>query len=94
MRSFLTAPSGPFGCLASASSTACLIAAVATGCRSLPFFLFYRGAEGKVASFSCSVSKFARFREALDQYEAPFCNIEDIPELPEFPDVHAHENEK
>jgi hypothetical protein len=28
----------------------------------LPFFLLYRGAEGKVDSFSCSVSKLQRLR--------------------------------
>ncbi len=32
------------------------------GVKVLPYFQFFRGAEGKVDQFSCTVSKIQRFR--------------------------------
>ncbi|VVB11479.1 unnamed protein product [Arabis nemorensis] len=34
----------------------------------LPYFHFYRGAEGQVESFSCSLAKFQKLREAIERY--------------------------
>lgn len=56
----------------------------------LPYFQFYRGGEGRVDAFSCSVSKLQRMKDALSNYTSPFCSLEPTPELPEFPDVHPH----
>lgn len=56
----------------------------------LPFFQLYRGAEGKVDGFSCSVSKLQRLKDALDNYDTPFCSLEAMPGLEEFPEVMAH----
>lgn len=56
----------------------------------LPYFHFYRGAEGRVDAFSCSVAKLQRMKDALANYTSPFCSLEPAPELPEFPEVHAH----
>eukprot|EP00200_Dunaliella_tertiolecta_P005927 CAMPEP_0202355626 /NCGR_PEP_ID=MMETSP1126-20121109/10441_1 /ASSEMBLY_ACC=CAM_ASM_000457 /TAXON_ID=3047 /ORGANISM="Dunaliella tertiolecta, Strain CCMP1320" /LENGTH=214 /DNA_ID=CAMNT_0048948271 /DNA_START=116 /DNA_END=760 /DNA_ORIENTATION=- len=53
----------------------------------LPYFQFYRGAEGKVDQFSCTVSKISRFKDALDLFSGEFCSMDDFPGLPEFPDV-------
>ena len=41
----------------------------------LPFFQFYRGAEGRVAAFSASVSKVQRLRDALAEHSAPRCSL-------------------
>ena len=32
------------------------------GVKVLPFFKFFRGAEGKVDEFSCTISKIQKFR--------------------------------
>lgn len=43
-------------------------------CRSLnvnimPFFHFYRGSEGRIDAFSCSLSKISKLREAVAKYQ-------------------------
>lgn len=38
------------------------------GVKVLPYFHLYRGAEGKVASFSASISKVGRLREAIEEH--------------------------
>ena len=45
------------------------------GVKVLPYFHMYRGADGRVASFSASLSKVQRLRDALDQYGAPRCTV-------------------
>lgn len=59
----------------------------------LPYFHIYHGAEGRVAAFSCTVSKFQRMRDALEEYYTPICSLEDNPGLPEFPDIIPHPSE-
>jgi len=59
----------------------------------LPYFHIYHGAEGRVAAFSCTVSKFQRMRDALEEYYTPICSLEDNPGLPEFPDIVPHPSE-
>ncbi|KAL1215059.1 Thioredoxin-like 1-2 [Cardamine amara subsp. amara] len=34
----------------------------------LPFFKFYRGAEGKLCSFSCTIATINKFKKALDKH--------------------------
>ncbi|GAB2289669.1 hypothetical protein Dimus_023976 [Dionaea muscipula] len=34
----------------------------------LPFFRFYRGAEGRLCSFSCTISTIKKFKDALAKY--------------------------
>jgi thioredoxin 1 len=53
----------------------------------LPYFHIYHGAEGRVAAFSCTTSKFQRMRDTLEEYYTPICSLEDNPGLPEFPEV-------
>lgn len=60
------------------------------GVKVLPFFQFYRGAEGRVESFSCSVSKLQRFKDALALYASPFCSLLPLPGIEEFPEVVPH----
>lgn len=57
----------------------------------LPYFHFYRGAEGRVAEFPASVSKIAKLREAIEDFKSDRCFLEEAPTalLPEFPDVIA-----
>lgn len=59
------------------------------GVKVLPFFHFYRGAEGRVDAFSASVTKVAKLREAIEDYKSPRCFLEELPAnpLPEFPSV-------
>jgi hypothetical protein len=59
----------------------------------LPYFQIYHGAEGRVAAFSCTNSKFDRMREALENYHTPICSLESNPGLPEFPDIIPHPSE-
>ncbi|KAG2455032.1 hypothetical protein HYH02_000857 [Chlamydomonas schloesseri] len=56
----------------------------------LPFFHFYRGAEGRVAAFSATISKLQLFKDAVETYSAAFCSLEPTPGLAEFPDLIAH----
>ena len=54
------------------------------GTQVLPFFQFYRGAEGRVAAFSASVAKVQRLREALALYSTPRCSIGNSPIISEL----------
>ncbi|KXZ48675.1 hypothetical protein GPECTOR_26g578 [Gonium pectorale] len=56
----------------------------------LPFFHFYRGAEGRVAAFSCTISKLQTFKDALENFSSPFCSLEPSPGLAEFPAIIPH----
>ena len=38
------------------------------GIKVLPYFQLYRGSDGKVAEFSCSVAKIQRLRDALEEH--------------------------
>ncbi|KAK6925030.1 Thioredoxin domain [Dillenia turbinata] len=40
----------------------------------LPFFRFYRGAQGKVCSFSCTVATIKKFKDALAKYGGEKCS--------------------
>lgn len=57
------------------------------GIKVLPYFHFYRGAEGKVDAFSCTVSKIQKFRDAIDEYTSPFCNLTEVEGIEEFPEI-------
>ncbi len=37
------------------------------GVKVLPFFQFFRGAEGKIDQFSCSISKIGKFKVGHNQ---------------------------
>ncbi|GAB2270000.1 hypothetical protein Dimus_004915 [Dionaea muscipula] len=37
----------------------------------LPFFRFYRGTEGRVCSFSCTIATIKKFKDALAKYGTP-----------------------
>jgi thioredoxin 1 len=61
------------------------------GVRVLPYFMFFRGAEGRVAAFSCTTSKIERLRDALDFFSAGVCSLEPNPEVQEISrgwDIH------
>ena len=49
------------------------------GVKVLPFFRLFQGAKGKVAEFSCTVSKIQRFRDAIEEYNGAFCSLEEPP---------------
>ena len=59
------------------------------GVKVLPFFHFYRGAEGRVDAFTASISKIAKLKDAVADYKSERCFLEEDPEfpLPEFPSV-------
>lgn len=61
------------------------------GVKVLPFFHFYRGAEGKVDAFAASVSKIAKLREAIENHKSERCFLESQPSNPlkEYPEVYA-----
>ncbi|XP_019199866.1 PREDICTED: thioredoxin-like 1-2, chloroplastic [Ipomoea nil] len=40
----------------------------------LPFFRFYRGAEGRVCSFSCTIATIKKFKDALVKYGTERCS--------------------
>ncbi|GAB2268322.1 hypothetical protein Dimus_003290 [Dionaea muscipula] len=41
----------------------------------LPYFHFYRGADGLVDAFSCSLAKFQKIKDAIEMYNStPFSN--------------------
>ena len=46
-----------------------------------------------MAAFSCTVSKFQRMRDAIEEFYTPICSLEDNPGLPEFPDIIPHPSE-
>lgn len=55
------------------------------GVRVLPFLQLYRGACGKVTSFSCSISKIKRLRDAIEEHNTPRCFLtKDIPKIAEL----------
>ncbi|KAK9107532.1 hypothetical protein Syun_023543 [Stephania yunnanensis] len=41
----------------------------------LPFFRFYRGAEGRLCSFSCTNATIKKFKDALAKHGADRCNL-------------------
>nr|XP_043634173.1 thioredoxin-like 1-1, chloroplastic isoform X1 [Erigeron canadensis] len=41
----------------------------------LPFFRFYRGAEGRVCSFSCTNATIKKFKDALARYKPDRCGL-------------------
>ncbi|KAF3597275.1 hypothetical protein DY000_02026339 [Brassica cretica] len=41
----------------------------------LPFFKFYRGAEGKLCSFSCTIATINKFKKALDKHGSERCSL-------------------
>ncbi|XP_075099867.1 thioredoxin-like 1-2, chloroplastic isoform X1 [Nicotiana tabacum] len=41
----------------------------------LPFFRFYRGAQGKVCSFSCTNATIKKFKDALARYGKDQCSL-------------------
>ncbi|VYS71074.1 unnamed protein product [Arabidopsis thaliana] len=49
----------------------------------LPFFKFYRGAEGKVCSFSCTIATINKFKKALDKHGSERCSLGDAKGLDE-----------
>mmetsp|Transcript_6013 Transcript_6013/g.16978 ORF Transcript_6013/g.16978 Transcript_6013/m.16978 type:complete len:149 (+) Transcript_6013:1-447(+) len=45
------------------------------GIKKLPFFHFYRGAEGKVDEFTASVKTFHRIRDAMLEHGSDRCSL-------------------
>lgn len=43
--------------------------------RVLPYFHFYRGADGLLESFSCSLAKFHKLKDAIATHNTPRCSI-------------------
>ncbi|GAB4825481.1 hypothetical protein Ancab_008354 [Ancistrocladus abbreviatus] len=41
----------------------------------LPFFRFYRGAEGRLCSFSCTNATIKKFKDALAKHTLPRCSL-------------------
>ncbi|KAK2398103.1 atypical CYS HIS rich thioredoxin [Trifolium repens] len=41
----------------------------------LPYFHFYRGAEGQLESFSCSLAKFQKIKDAIQTHSTARCSI-------------------
>ncbi|KAJ7956414.1 Thioredoxin-like 1-1, chloroplastic [Quillaja saponaria] len=41
----------------------------------LPFFRFYRGAEGRLCSFSCTNATIKKFKDALSKHGTDRCNV-------------------
>ncbi|CAL1414157.1 unnamed protein product [Linum trigynum] len=41
----------------------------------LPFFHFYRGSEGQLESFSCSLVKFQKIKDAIAKHNTERCSI-------------------
>jgi thioredoxin 1 len=60
------------------------------GIKVLPYFHFYRGADGRVGSMTASVTKAKLLKEAIELHRAPRCFISDNGDmyLPEYPSVH------
>ncbi|CAN0860714.1 Thioredoxin-like 1-1, chloroplastic [Linum grandiflorum] len=49
----------------------------------LPFFRFYRGAQGRVCSFSCTNATIKKFRDALAKHSPDRCSIGPVKGLEE-----------
>lgn len=45
------------------------------GIKVLPYFHFYRGAEGRLEAFSCSLSKLQKLKDAIAQHNTDRCSI-------------------
>ncbi|KAA8534856.1 hypothetical protein F0562_029928 [Nyssa sinensis] len=41
----------------------------------LPYFHFYRGADGQLESFSCSLAKFQKIKDAIETHNTARCSI-------------------
>ncbi|KAJ0701978.1 putative Thioredoxin domain-containing protein [Helianthus annuus] len=41
----------------------------------LPYFHFYRGADGQLESFSCSLAKFQKIKDAIQTHNTDRCSI-------------------
>ncbi|KAK4354312.1 hypothetical protein RND71_026506 [Anisodus tanguticus] len=41
----------------------------------LPFFRFYRGAQGKLCSFSCTNATINKFKDALTRHGSEWCSL-------------------
>nr|GEY86556.1 thioredoxin-like 2, chloroplastic [Tanacetum cinerariifolium] len=41
----------------------------------LPYFHFYRGADGQLESFSCSLAKFQKIKDAILKHNTDRCSI-------------------
>jgi thiol-disulfide isomerase/thioredoxin len=41
----------------------------------LPYFHFYRGAQGRIESFSCSLAKFQKLRDAIALHNTARCSL-------------------
>jgi len=48
------------------------------GVKVLPYFHFYRGNEGRVASFSASLKKIDRLKDAIAEHNAPRCTLGNV----------------
>ncbi|KAL4422423.1 hypothetical protein ABPG75_008620 [Micractinium tetrahymenae] len=62
----------------------------ALGVKVLPYFMFYRGAQGKLEGFGASAKKLHLIQEAIDRHTTERCYLpgsEEQPVLPEFPNV-------
>lgn len=57
----------------------------------LPFFRFYRGAEGRVCSFSCTNATINKFKDALAKYGAEGCSLGPAKGLDESEILHLAE---
>lgn len=60
------------------------------GVKVLPFFMFYRGADGLLTSFSASVSKVQRLRDAIAEHNTERCYVTKNQGMEQFPDVKPH----
>ncbi|PWA93390.1 thioredoxin [Artemisia annua] len=41
----------------------------------LPFFRFYKGQEGKICSFSCTIATIKKFKDALSKHKPDICDL-------------------
>lgn len=41
----------------------------------LPYFHFYRGAEGRIESFSCSLAKLQKLKDAIEMHNTARCSL-------------------
>lgn len=60
------------------------------GIKVLPFFHFYRGADGKVEELTASISKIDRVKDAIVRHKSPRCALPSNsirPYIREYPDV-------
>lgn len=58
----------------------------------LPFFRFYRGAQGRVCSFSCTNATIKKFRDALAKHTPDRCSLEPTKGLEEKELIALSEN--